>query len=132
MIKQKHEIEGLFILQQMLKVLSINFLTIMNTFDIVSRRINNKLFMQQVQKVNDYCTRRENCPKSRRRVGQHVKCNNTFCTCCIDTFFLRSNKKTRKEPINNSFQSYELCLKNAINTFCTIVDRLLTDACNKD
>jgi hypothetical protein len=30
--------------------------------------------MQQVQKVKDYCTRRENCPKSRRRVGQHVKC----------------------------------------------------------
>jgi hypothetical protein len=36
--------------------------------------------MQQVQKVNDYCTRRENCPKSRRRVGQHVKCNNIFST----------------------------------------------------
>jgi hypothetical protein len=29
--------------------------------------------MQQVQEVIDCCTRRENCPKSRRGVGQHVK-----------------------------------------------------------
>jgi hypothetical protein len=28
--------------------------------------------MQQVQKVNDYCTRHKNCPKSRWRVGQHT------------------------------------------------------------
>jgi hypothetical protein len=48
--------------------------------------------MQQVQKVNDYCTLRENCPKSRRR---------------------------EKNTINNS------------SVLCTI-DRLLTDACNKD
>jgi hypothetical protein len=60
--------------------------------------------MQQVQKVNDYCTRREKCPKSRRRVGQHVKCNNTFCTCRLQHFFLRSNKKKREK--NNDKQQF--------------------------
>jgi hypothetical protein len=49
--------------------------------------------MQQVQKVNDYCTQRENCPKSRRRVGHHVKCNNTFC---IQHFFYDRTKKREK------------------------------------
>jgi hypothetical protein len=45
--------------------------------------------MQQVQKVNDYRTRRENCPKSRRRVGQHVKC-----------------KRTKKREKNNDKQQF--------------------------
>jgi hypothetical protein len=61
----------------------------------VSRHSVNSYFIQQVQKVNDYCMRRENCPKS--RVGQHVKCNKTFCTCCIQHFFYDRTKKTRKK-----------------------------------
>jgi hypothetical protein len=48
--------------------------------------------MQQVQKVNDYCTRRENCPKS----------NSTFC---IQHFFYdRTKKKTEKK--NNDKQHF--------------------------
>jgi hypothetical protein len=58
--------------------------------------------MQQVQKVNDYCTRRENCPKSRRRVGQYVKCNNTFSTCCNNIFSTIEQKNEKKTTINNS------------------------------
>jgi ribosomal protein S8 len=60
--------------------------------------------MQQVQKVNDYCTRLENCPKSRRQVGQHVKCNNnTFCTCCMQHF---SYDRTKKQEKNNDKQQF--------------------------
>jgi hypothetical protein len=60
--------------------------------------------MQQVQKVNDNCMRRENCPTRLRLLGQHVKCNNTFCTCCLQHFFLRSNKKNKKK--NNDKQQF--------------------------
>jgi hypothetical protein len=52
--------------------------------------------MQQVQKVNDYCTRRENCPKSRRRVGQYAKCNNTFARVACK-IFSTIEQKTRKK-----------------------------------
>jgi hypothetical protein len=58
--------------------------------------------MQQVQKVNDYCTRRENCPKSRTRVGQHVKRNNIFSTI--------EQKNEKKITINNS----EKCNKHSL------------------
>jgi hypothetical protein len=57
--------------------------------------------MQQVQKVNNYCTRRENYPKSRRRVGQY-KCNNTFCACCIQHFSTIEQKNEKKTTINKS------------------------------
>jgi hypothetical protein len=59
--------------------------------------------MQQVQKVNDYCTRRENCPKSRRRVGQYVKCNYTFSTCCKKNLSTIEQKKREK---NNDKQQF--------------------------
>jgi hypothetical protein len=63
-------------------------------------------------------------------IAQHVKCNNTFCTCCIQHFFYDRTKKNEKKPtINNSSVLCVVCEKC---TFCTIVDRLLTDACNKD
>jgi hypothetical protein len=62
--------------------------------------------MQQVQKVNDYCTRRENCPKSRRRVGQHVKRNNIFSTI--------EQKNEKKITINNSSVLCEKCNKHSL------------------
>jgi hypothetical protein len=43
--------------------------------------------MQQVQKVNDYCTPRENCP-----------------TCCIQHFFYDRTKKKREK--NNDKQQF--------------------------
>jgi hypothetical protein len=78
--------------------------------------------MQQVQKVNNYCTRRENYPKSRRRVGQY-KCNNTFCTCCIQHFFYDRTKKREKNNDKQQFSPVRR-VKNAITlTFCTIVEK---------
>jgi hypothetical protein len=48
------------------------------------------------------------------------------------TFFLQSNRKTRKKAtINNSSVLCVVCEKCNV-TFYTIVDRLLTDACNKE
>jgi hypothetical protein len=55
--------------------------------------INIIVIMQQVQKVNDYCTQRENCRKS----------DNTFCTCCIQHFFYDRAKKRDK---NNDEQQF--------------------------
>jgi hypothetical protein len=74
------------------------------------------------------------CRKSRRRVGQHVKCNNTSYTCCIQHFFYDRTKKREKTTINNSSVLCVVCEKCNMQTltFCTIVDRLLTDACNKN
>jgi hypothetical protein len=66
--------------------------------------------MQQVQKVNDYCTPRENCPKSRRRVGQHIKCNSTFCTCCIFST-IEQKKNEKKTTTNNSSVLCVVCEK---------------------
>jgi hypothetical protein len=78
--------------------------------------------MQHVQKVNNYCTRRENYPKSRRRVGQY-KCNNTFCACCIQHFFYDRTKKREKNNDKQEFSPVR-CVKNAITlTFCTIVEK---------
>jgi flagellar basal body-associated protein FliL len=50
-----------------------------------------------------------------------VKCNNTFCTCCIQRFFYDRTKTKEKKNDKQQF-----------SPVCTIVDRLLTNACNKD
>jgi hypothetical protein len=68
--------------------------------------------MQQVQKVNDYCTGRENCPKSRRRVGQHVSAMITlFARVAYNIFSTSEHKNEKKTTINNSSVLCVLCEK---------------------
>jgi hypothetical protein len=104
--------------------------------------------MQQVQKVNDYCTRRENCPKSRRRVlnMQHPECNQNTGKYLsrkpprhLHRLKLRISKLTSFRPVGDANESemvkkpqrqrlshkkidtdIELCRKNVQSSFFTV------------
>jgi hypothetical protein len=59
--------------------------------------------MQQVQKVNDYCTRCENCSKSRRRVGHTSSAITVFARVAYNIFSTieqKNEKKNDKQQIS--------------------------------
>jgi hypothetical protein len=52
--------------------------------------------MQQVQKVNDYCTRRENCPKAAGEWDNTSSAITLFARVAYNIFSTIEQKKTRK------------------------------------